>query len=340
MEVGITRGEYVAMRTSCVIRVGRFVAFVLLVSAMACLGGQVQSLSLQTGWNSVWLEVTPAAGSPGAVFGGTSVDIVAGYFPAVTTVQFIADPAEEPWKHPGWGVWYAPNRPEAALSNLGSVDGGRAYLIHAVSDATLQITGEPVCLPLRWYANSFNFVGLPVDPDSPPSLAEFFAGSAAHASLRLYRLVDGSWRKVAAPASVSAARGTAYWVYCTGRSEWQGPMEVQLNGISGIDLGTDAAGSEVKVINRSAEDLGAVLTSVAGDLPLCTESLDAETLEVSYPPLTDALDLGTLGAQTAVAVRLHVRRELMTAPAQEAVLTVRGGGCLSVVPVRASRGTP
>jgi hypothetical protein len=300
----------------------------------------VQELPLQAGWNAVWLEVTPTEPALSTVFSGTPVDQVAAYFPSLSTVQFISDPSEAAWNHPSWGVWYAPGRPEAALSSLAALDGGRAYLVHALSPATVTVRGQAVYLPLRWTANSLNFVGLPVDPQAPPTFAEFFAASAAHLSLRVYRLSEGRWRPLASPSTTPVERGVAYWIYSTGRSAWQGPLEVDVRGQGGINFGDAGVNTELLVTNRSAGPLAATLMRQAGDLPLCTEQVEAESLAVSYPRLSDGRSLGLLAAGSAATVRLQVRRELMPVAEQEALLSVRGGGCLVRIPVTASRGTP
>jgi len=297
-----------------------------------------QTVALQAGWNSVWLEVTPAEATPQAVFGGTAVDVVAGYYPMATTVQFISDPSEATWKEPGWGLWYAPSRAESALNNLAALDGGRAYLVHALSAGPVTVRGVPACKPLRWTANSLNFVGLPVDPASAPTFGEFFAGSGAHGSVRVYRLTEGCWRLLSSPSTTPIVRGVAYWIYCTGRSEWQGPLEVAAGGDSGVSFGATLSTSEWRLTNRSDVPVTAVLERVCGDLPLCTERLAAEALV--FPPLSGVQSLGQIAASSAVLVRLQVRREQMSSPEQDALLSVRGGGCLSHIPVTASRGTP
>jgi hypothetical protein len=321
-------------------RQGAWLAAALLVPLWCTATELVQDLRLQGGWNAVWLEVTPADPSPAAVFAGTPVDQVAAFFPTTTTVQFVTDPSEAPWNRPGWGVWYAPTRPEAALNSLSALDGARAYLVHALGAGQVSVRGTPVCLPLRWQANSLNFVGLPVDPEAGLTFSEFFAGSTAHLSPRVYRLVDGCWRPLSSPSTTAIVRGEAYWVYCAGRSEWQGPLEVSARGRDGIDFGTAGTTAELRLINRSSGPLVAALTRLGGDLPLCTEERDAETMALTYPALTAGRSLGQIAAGTAVLARLQVRREQMTEAAQWAVLSVRGGGCLTCIAVSASRGVP
>jgi hypothetical protein len=299
----------------------------------------VQEIPLQAGWNAVWLEVTPAEPAVAAIFGGTPVDQIAAFFPSASTVQFVTDPDTAVLNRPEWGVWYAPSRPEAALNNLTIVGGGRAYLVHALSAATVTVRGTPYNLPLRWFPNSLNFVGLPVDPEAPPTFAEFFAQSAAHLSMRIYRLSDGRWRPLSSPATTTVVRGVAYWIYCTGRSDWQGPLEASIAAQGSVNLTDTGFTCQLQVRNHSGGPLAAALLRLAGDLPLHARRLDAG-VDAPDCPLSSGQSLGALPAGRTATLQLEVRREQMSAGEQETLLSVCGGGCLNYISVKASRGTP
>jgi hypothetical protein len=128
-----------------------------------------QVVVLTKGWNAVFLEVDPLEWAPAAVLSGMPVDIVARYFTLVTPVQFISDPADEPWKTKGWGVWYAPGREDAFLTNLHAIQGNQCYLVHAKKAMTWRISG--VVRPRRtsWKTDSFNLFGACVDAAGPPT---------------------------------------------------------------------------------------------------------------------------------------------------------------------------
>ena len=79
---------------------------------------RTQQIQLQKGWNAVFLEVFPVASAPEAVFSNAPVSIAAAYFPLPNSVEFVRDPSRINWKKEGWGVWYAPRREDAFLSNL------------------------------------------------------------------------------------------------------------------------------------------------------------------------------------------------------------------------------
>lgn len=94
------------------------------------------------GWNAVYLEVDPADPSPESVFGGLPVDAVAAYDAPVSGAQFVKNPGVDMSLASGWAVWYAPQRPDAFLSNLYEMQGAKPYLVHATTNATLSLSGE------------------------------------------------------------------------------------------------------------------------------------------------------------------------------------------------------
>ena len=191
---------------------------------------RTQTLGLTKGWNAVYLEVEPADAAPEVVFKDLPVDIVAQYFPRQSSVQFITNPDEEDFNKPSWGVWYAPGRPDAFLKGLHAISGNEPYLIHATADTTWEIEGK-VALPRhRWRSGSFNLKGFSVDENSPPTFAEYFAGSGGKIGERIYRLSGGNWIKVANPATTRMRAGEACWISATGTTNFQGPVEVKTYG--------------------------------------------------------------------------------------------------------------
>lgn len=184
-----------------------------------------QIVQLSAGWNSVHLQVVPD-GTVGETFGGTPVDLVTTFYPEKQQVAALQDPAAEVWKNPEWRTWQPVGRPGDFLNNLHALEGGRAYLIRSTAAATLTVSGTLATGRLRWQAQSFNFTGLPADPESPATFAGFFANSPAHQPLRAYRLLTGKWHPVAPTAAITP--GAAYWIWCGEGSEYQGPLDVRV----------------------------------------------------------------------------------------------------------------
>jgi len=300
-----------------------------------------QTLPLQSGWNAVFLEVEPADPAPNAVFAGTPVDVVARYFPRTSSVQFISDPADAPWNEPGWGVWYASGRPESVVSSLHAIHGQKAYLVHAAADHVWRLTGNASFARLRWQADSFNLLGFAVDEQSPPTFDRFFAGAGGRIGQRIYRLgAGGKWQPVTAPATTRLRSGEAYWVYCQGRTDYQGPLDVTVPGLGELDFGVAGAALEIQFLNASSDpaSVAVEVVSTRGDLPLARVTRDLTTLQTSYPDLPPLTTFSAVAPGRMDFLRLQVRREAMTAVEQVRLLKLTSSqGVRYWIPVRAQR---
>ncbi len=299
-----------------------------------------QSLELHAGWNSVFLEVEPADVNPQAVFANTPIDTVARYFPRTSPVQYITDPAEAPWNEPGWGVWYASSRPESVVSSLHAIHGNKPYLVHTPSACTWKVSGGVAFQRLSWQADSFNLMGFGVDEQSPPTFERLFAGAGGRIGQRVYRLDDaGKWQPVTLPATTAIRSGEAYWVYCRGKTDYQGPIEVRVPGLSELNFGNSGSRLDIEFFNPATEPASVRVEVVpgSGDLPLAQVVRSLSTLQTSYPELSPTTELTVPSGQLEM-LRLEVRREAMSAAAQTRLLRVTTScGQRYWVPVRAQR---
>ena len=193
---------------------------------------RTQGIPLRAGWNAVFLEVHPSSVEPVAVFANTPVDIVASYESRQSPAQFMSNPSADLLKLAGWGVWYADHRPDALLTTLHAMEGQRAYLVHSTSDYLWQVTGDVGPPRVHWQPNSVSAL--------PGTFAQFFSGSRAHHHNRIYRLVNGSWRRVSDASSETMRSGEAFWIYCDGKSDYQGPLRVETGSSVGLVLGSGA----------------------------------------------------------------------------------------------------
>ena len=302
---------------------------------------QTQTIALQPGWNAIHLKVDPLDASPGAVFTNLPVTKVATFFPTRTPVEFIQDPASAPWKQSGWNVWFAPSLPEAAINNLSSMSAGQAYLVYATAGATLDVTGTVRSRRIRWRADSYNFVGFPVDATAPPTFAALFAGSTAHQSSTrtvTFRLdSSGHWVGVTQPASTLVQPNAAYWVYCQGASDYQGPLDVSvpLGAQNQADFGDVTETLSIKLANNLGTPLAvSAELSPAAALPLTYEERLLKLGDRLSVPFTTPANLGTLEAGASKTLRLTLDRAGMTLPSGAAVLIVRDDvGSLIRIPV-------
>ncbi len=225
---------------------------------------RTQTVALEKGWNAVWLEVQPEFTAPLDIFGELPVDIVAGYVTPVSESQFVKNKAVNLQSLSGWNVWYAPHRADAPLSRLQQLNANTGYLVHALEPATLTVRGEATGARIRWTPNRFNLVGFSVAERGGPTFRQFFQGSAAHNHNKIYRLANGVWRQVLNPDSEAFRSGEAFWMYCNGSSDYQGPLLVKANSPLGLAL-NGSSKSNLEFRNMSPHPLAFTLEQVAAE---------------------------------------------------------------------------
>ena len=221
---------------------------------------RTQTFELNEGWNAIWLAVEPADPDPAAVFTNSPVDIVAAYDGVFSTRQFTTDASANMLSQLGWKVWYAPDRADAFLTELGAVHGQRGYLVFSKEANTLEIPGGVEMPEVLWQPGAFNLVGFCLDSLAPPSFQQFFSVSDAHASFSIYRMINGTWRKVLEPENEAMRSGEAFWIFCDGSSDYQGPLRVESEGGAGVLL-TDV-GDEITLRNETDYPLSPEISHV------------------------------------------------------------------------------
>jgi hypothetical protein len=300
-----------------------------------------QTISLHKGWNSVFLEVSPTNREPSALFAQTPVAIAATYFAVEKPVQFIQDPGAIGWNKEGWGVWYADNRPDAFLSNLYAVHGNRAFLIFSTQDFVWTVTGTAELAPTRWKNDSFNLVGFGVDAVAPPTFEQFFSGSPAHHPYRIYRLVDGQWMAVTDAVRSTLRSGEAYWVYCNGASDYQGPLRAKIMAGRGIDFG-DLSDAWISFANESSDPTRIRVETVGREAPLPLAYTIRGITKGNMLRVSSALPpsywLPSLEAGESTSLWLKLPREKMTQPVQSTLLKITSDSGVQLwVPVTGRR---
>lgn len=299
-----------------------------------------QTIELKKGWNSVFLYAEPAEPDPDAVFAETPVTQVLTYYPKNSPVQFIQDPAEAEWEKSGWSRWVPADRPEAVLKNLYALQAGQPYIVHSTSDFTWQITGTPQFRKHKWQPDSFNLMGFHVDPTVPPTFAQYFENSRGHAGLHIYYMHSNKWIRVSDPSGVNIESGRAYWVWCQGGSNHQGPMEVTLPGTGdGLNFLAAVDELEIDVTNRSPNPMSFTLEAVSGnEVPLSRVITNITEEEITtYEPFS-AYSTNASEPGEKISIRLAVRRREITADEVTGLLKLCDdiGDCFHI-PVRAEK---
>ena len=222
------------------------------------MGLVTQNIELTSGWNAVFVEVDPMLTSTADLFREVPVDVVAGFSSAAKPAQFVVDPSSDMLKAYGWNVWYSPRRADHFLSNLGVIQGGKPYLIHATTNTRLVIEGTIAPDLFDWTPDAFNFTGFPVASPGGPTFAEFFSGSSAHHTNKIYRMVNGTWRLVTDPAGTVMRAGEAFWIYCQGSSSYKGPVSIDAGFHGGLVL-SPVADASIAIRNTTKHPVSVTL---------------------------------------------------------------------------------
>ncbi len=309
-----------------------------IVTGLGAQGTIEQVFDLHPGWNAVYLEVEPEDTSIEGALAGLPVESVWTWRAGIRKSQFVQDPAQKLQPLDGWFGWFPPSRPESSLNNLFHFEANRAYLIElgGAAPMTWRVTGTPALPVVRWEPDSFNLVGFPVDPASPPTLGEYFAPSSAHDGQEIYELgIDGNWVRVVAPYSTTIRPGAGYLVYCDGPSEYQGPMSVSVDGIDGLDFDSVRTRVNVAVANHLGVDTEVVFNRSAGaPVPLVLQVTDPVNFSTSWPVLPDGYGRD-IAAGASEQLILGVRRADLPAEEVREILEISNSlGSRVLVPVR------
>ncbi|HMP76321.1 MAG TPA: hypothetical protein PKE12_08505 [Kiritimatiellia bacterium] len=308
---------------------------------------RTQQIVLTPGWNAIYLELDPEVTDPAALFAGAPVDVVASYVAPKRGAQFVRNPSASLLSTYGWSVWYAPSRSDAFLTNLRAVYGAKPYLVHATTNATLEITGTVALERPNWTPNAYNFVGFTVASPGAPTFQQFFRGSAAHNHNKIYRLVDGTWRQVLDPGAQVMRAGEAFWIYCEGRSDYPGPLQATASTQKGLMLSSQGGG-EVVFRNRTDHPVAfwvEHLTDPANPIPVSTPVLVMDeaaggltTLSVHFDADHFSQSFPALAAGRAMRLPLALRVQDAGPGVRHSVLKVASDlGTITYIPVVASR---
>lgn len=307
-----------------------------------CAGTHQQSFVLNPGWNAVFLEVAPQEQSVEAAFAGIPVASVWTWMPNDATVEFIQNPEEGLDFASGWLGYFPRPRPEAFLTNLFILQANRAYLIKldGTESVTWNVSGVPSLRSMRWIPDSFNLVGFHVDPDRPPTFGSYFADRSALDGQPIYRLGNnGEWTLVNQPYSNTITPGEAYWVYCEGTTDFDGPMEVSVEWGDSMDFASSLTSQILVVRNRTVVDVDVTLRQLTSQtpVPMSMKIADQDSGRETWAELPSTYALPT-PAGRELLLEFGVRRAEFSSDEVGAILEVTNGlGARRLVPVEARR---
>ncbi len=289
-----------------------------------------QSITLNPGWNAVFLEVQPGNADPDFVFSSVPVESVWAWNRHYSSVQFIQDPSQLVPGQPDWLTYLAPDHPARVTRNLFALQGGRAYLIKLKSGSSTviwNILGQPVVRQTDWLSDSLNFVGFSLSTGATTTFQDFFSGSPAQSGQPAYQLnAAGQWVLISNPAGTLLQRGHAYWVFCKGASTFSGPVQITLEQWGGLNYGRLATEQTVRLKNSSASVRTVTVQEIAsaqpgdtnspvlaGTVPLSYYMVDATNRIFGWFPLTAPLQRINMQPGEEWVLRLEVNRTSMAA---------------------------
>ena len=292
---------------------------------------RTQTIELQEGWNAVYLEIEPKQTDPNVLFEGTPIEIAAAYLRPVTAQQFVDSPNDLFTDRKGWGVWYQSDRADALLTDLYAIQAHGSYLVYSESAYTWQLEGTPFYGTALWHPNAYSLVGFPINTSDAPTVENFFAGVDAHASLKVYRMLDGRWTLITAPESTLMETGVAYWTHSSGASSFSGPLRVdfQAKALGGMIFTMNGAEQSLVLSNTSPYPQMLTLSLNGGEtgvIPLTYEvitinGLDQE-VDSSSVALESGMSVGPLEPGMSLILDLGVAGDLVTQTLMTTTLVV------------------
>jgi hypothetical protein len=304
-----------------------------------------QVITLQPGWNAIYVEVAPEVDAIEQVFAGLPVASVWRWLPDDQPVAFIQDPDEELLTIDGWYGYFPAERPESVLTNLFTITANQPYLVRMLGSQPreLRIQGSPQIRRKQWRSDDFQFTGFAVDPDNPPTFDTWFAGSEAHDGQAIFRLSEqGEWTEVLQPFSERIQSGEAYWVFTRGRSDYQGPLHVDLEFGERLDFGGNLSRDSFTIRNASGLANQITLRRLDADVPvpLAIRQIDGNNGDIFWPSLPDEYSV-SLPVDESLLIEFGVQRaSLLSSNAVHIIEITNGFGVRRLLEVSASISQP
>ncbi|WP_133795782.1 hypothetical protein [Prosthecobacter fusiformis] len=204
-----------------------------------------QAVTLNAGWNSVWLEVEPTGvdgyqKAPELVFDNPAIEMIATPKPLSSTAEFFGDDPGTigTFNEDGWQQWNQTDAP--GTSNLTLVFGNRPYLIKVAAGTapfSIPITGKVRFFRPTWTPDRYNLIGFSLE--GTRSFNSFFGPAGdKHAVSKIFRLkTNGDWQLVNGNDTMTS--NEAYWIFSKGPSTYMGPVAVDfdLSSAGRLDFG-------------------------------------------------------------------------------------------------------
>jgi hypothetical protein len=304
-----------------------------------------QVLTLQPGWNAIFLNVQPASNRVEEVFAGLPFASIWRWADSGTGPQFIQEQSEASLGSPQWLVHLPTNRVESFQNNLARVFRHTAYLVNLATNqpVTFTVVGVPGYQRQKWAVDAYTLGGFPIEPGTNgPQVGDYFRPSAAHLDSvtgrprGIYRLLnDGRW--VALEATNKLAYGEAYWVYTKGASSYLAPIEAEFSGGSSLTYGVSSQAKEISLRYHDPGDLTRGQASASFSHLMSNQALPLQINEFDPRAGTQWRDLPngysvSYQGLTVRSLRLAAKRERIPDLTYRGIMTIGSGGVLHQIP--------
>jgi len=311
-----------------------------------------QEITLQPGWNAIYLLVQPDPPGCDEIFNGIPIKSVWTWNKRFSSVQYVRDPSTLAPTEEEWLVYFPKDGFNSFLTTFRALIGGKSYLVELQGDKpiTLTLNGEAVAEKTQWLSNSFNLAGFSVDPENEPTFAAYFEPAKELADQPSYRLGnDGRWRLIENKQSEVVHSGEAYLIHCEGSSTYSGPLVAAGEMPEGLEFGQDIESQTLTLKNETATPKTVTLTlAPSGEKSAEDAGTAAGGVVLYYKPLLawrpmDVPIQVTLQPKSKGQIELAVRRAEMAEPDSadatfESTLKITdGAGTLINMPVTAQK---
>lgn len=201
-----------------------------------------QTLTLQPGWNAVYLEVDPLPRECSTIFNGIDIESV-----WATTAQFELDNPDLDW-------WTYYPIGSSQTSTLFTLQGGKTYSINYLGTTPIDIalSGKPILNELTWQADTYREAGFHIDATNAPTFADFLANETAFGSNDIERMnTNGDWVAIADPNTETINKGEAYRLKTDEPSTYVSPFTIELEQNNSLDFGQILLEQLVRIKNHS-----------------------------------------------------------------------------------------
>ena len=215
-----------------------------------------ETMTLEKGWNAIYLESTPTNAMCAEFFDGAPVERVASYYSDAysATSQFASDGTEIAQKPLSYYVWLPGDE---VASTMTALSGGRVYMIYATNAWSKPFLGVPTAPQQTWRATSgdtgfMNLAGVSAETNVTVTTKTYFGeGPFGTASGAAYKIAG---TKTSAPTFLSLGLassskvygGKAYALTATKDGDWPGVIGVQG---SAVYFGVGANYASIRVQN-------------------------------------------------------------------------------------------